>query len=85
MVALKQTIRDETYEVATKSFAHTTTIRHLDWDLSYLGDHLAAQIAKWCAEAQVDRLPTEKLPAAAVPPVNEIQEVPALLPDGFPE
>ena len=51
MAALKQTIRDETYEEVAESFAYTTAIRHPDWDLSYLGDHLAAQIAKWRIEA----------------------------------
>ena len=45
MAALKQTIWDKTYEEAAESFAYTTTIRHPDWDLSYFGDHLAAQIA----------------------------------------
>ena len=85
MDALKQTVRDETYEEATESFAYTTTIRHLGWDLSYLGDHLAAQIAEWRAEAQVNRPPTEECPAVTVPPIEEIQEVLALLPDSFPE
>ena len=85
MAALKQTIRDETYEEAAESLAYTTAIRHPDWDLSYLGDHLAAQIAKWRAEDQVDRPPAEERPAAAVPPVDEIQEVPAPLLDGLLE
>ena len=42
MAALKQTIQDETYKEAVESFAYTTSIQHLNWDLSYLGDHLAA-------------------------------------------
>ena len=45
MVALRQTIRDEAFEEATESFVYTTIVQHPDWDLSYLGDHLAAQIA----------------------------------------
>ena len=51
MAVLKQTIRDEAYEEAAESFAYTTAIRHLEWDLSYLGDHLVAQIAEWRADA----------------------------------
>ena len=43
MTALKQTIRDETYEEAAESFAYTTVVQHPDCDLSYLGDHLAAK------------------------------------------
>ena len=85
MAALKQTIRDVTYEEAVESFAYTTAIRHPDWVLSYLGDHLATQIAEWRAEAQVDRPPAEERPAAAVPPIDEIQEVLTPLPDGLPE
>ena len=46
---------------------------------------MATQIAEWRAEAQADRPPTEERPAAAVAPVDEIQEVPAPLPDGLPE
>ena len=81
MAALKQTIRDESYEEAAKSFAYTIAIRHPDLDLSYFGDHLATQIAEWSTEAQANRPSTEECPAAAVPPVEEIQEVSAPLPD----
>ena len=42
MAELRQTICDEAFEEAAESFAYTTTTQHLDWDLSYLGDHLAA-------------------------------------------
>ena len=85
MVALKQTIWDEAYEEAAESFTYTTAVRHSDWDLSYLGDHLAAQIMEWHVEAQADRPPAEEHPAPAVAPVDEIQEVPAPLPDGLIE
>ena len=85
MAALKQTIRDETYEEAAESFAYTTVIRHLDWDLSYLGDYLATQIAEWLADAQADHSPMEERPTAVVPLVDETQEVPAPLPNGLPE
>ena len=85
MVALKQTIRDETYEEAAESFAYTTAVRHPDWDLSYLGDHLAAQIVEWRAKDQADHPPVEERSTMTVPPVDEIQEVPALLSDGLPE
>ena len=84
MASLKQTIQDKTYEEAVESFAYTTAVRHPNWDLSYLGDHLAAQIAKWRAEAQVDCPPIEERPTTDVPLVNEIQ-VSASLPDGLPE
>ena len=59
MAALKQTIQDETYEEAAESFAYTTAIRHPEWDLSYLGDHLAAQFVEWRADAQANRSPVE--------------------------
>ena len=42
MAALKQTIHDEAYEEVVESFVYTTVTQHLDWDLAYLGDHLAA-------------------------------------------
>ena len=72
MAALMQTIRDETYEEAVESFAYTTIIHHPDCDLSYLGDHLAAQIAEWRVEAQANRPPADWRPTAFVPPVEEI-------------
>ena len=50
MAALRQSILEEAFEEVGKSFAYTTTVRHLDWDLSYLGDHLAIQIVEWRAE-----------------------------------
>ena len=46
MAALRQTIRDEAYEEVAELFAYITMVQHPDWDLSYLGDHLAAQIAE---------------------------------------
>ena len=85
MAALKQTIRDETYEEAAESFVYTTAIQHPDWDLSYLGDHLAAQIAEWRAEVQADRSLVEEKPAMGVPPFDGTQEVPAPLLSGRPE
>ena len=63
----------------------TIAIRHPNWDLSYLGDHLTAQIAEWRAEAQANRPPVEERPAATVPLVEEIQEVSVPLLDGLPE
>ena len=50
MVALRQTIRDEAIEEATKSFTYTTAVQYSDWDLAYLGDHLAAHIMEWRAK-----------------------------------
>ena len=50
-----------------------------------MGDHLAAQIAEWRAEAQASRPPTKERPIVAMPPVEEIQEVPVPLPDSFLE
>ena len=41
MAILKQNIHDEAYKEVAEAFAYTTTIRHLDWDLAYLGAHLA--------------------------------------------
>ena len=51
MAALRQTIRDEAFEEAAESFAYTTATQHPDWDLSCLGNHLAAQIAEWRAKS----------------------------------
>ena len=85
MATLKQTIRDEAFEEATESFVCTTVTQHPDWDLSYLGDHLAAQIAEWRAELPIEQPPTEGRLAASVLPVEEVQEVPAPLPDGLLE
>ena len=42
MAALRQTIRDKAFKKVAESFAYTTATQHPDWDLSYLGDHLAA-------------------------------------------
>ena len=50
MAALRQTIWDEVFEEAAESFAYTTVVEHSDWDLAYLGEHLAAQIAEWRVE-----------------------------------
>ena len=65
MAALRQTIRDEAFKEAAESFAYTTATQHPDLDLSYLGDHLAAQIEDWCSESQAVRSPVEERPAAA--------------------
>ena len=83
MAALKQTIRVEAFEEATESFAYTTTIQHPDWDLSYLGDHLAAQITEWRAELLIEQPIVKGRLAAPVLLVEEVQEVPAPLPDGL--
>ena len=45
MASLRQTIQDEAFEEAAESFTYTTKTQHPDWDLAYLDDHLAAQIA----------------------------------------
>ena len=62
MATLRQTIRDEAFKEAVESFAYTMTTQHSDWDLAYLGYHLAAQIAEWCTEFQVDHPPAEDPP-----------------------
>ena len=67
-----------------ESFAYTTTIQHPDWDLSYLGDHLAVQIVEWRAELPVEQPPAEGRPAMHELPVEEVQEIPVPLPDGLP-
>ena len=54
MATLRETIRDEAFEEVAESSAYTTTTQHPDWDLSYLGDDLAAQIAEWRAESQAN-------------------------------
>ena len=51
MAALRQTIQDEAFEEAAESFVYTIATQHPDGDLSYLGDHLAAQIVEWHAES----------------------------------
>ena len=85
MDALRQTIRDEDFEEVADSFAYPTTTSHPDWDLSYLGNHLAVQIAEWRAESQASQPSVEGQPVAAASPAREVQEAPAPLPDGPPE
>ena len=85
MATLRQTIRDEASEEAAESFAYTTATLHPDWDLSYLGNHLAAQIAKWRSKSQADQPPVEEQPATAASPAREVQEASASPPDGPPE
>ena len=76
MVALKQTIRDEVIEEAIESFAYTTEIQHPDWDLAYLGDHLAAHIVEWRTELQANQPFPEERPGRPLSPAAELQEVP---------
>ena len=85
MAALRQTIQDEAFEEARESFAYTTAVHHPDWDLSYLGHHLAAQIAEWLAKLQVEQPLAEERPTVPAPPADEVQEVPPPLPEGLPE
>ena len=66
-----------------ESFAYTTIVQHLDWDLAYLGDHLAVQIAEWHAELQANQPPAEERPAMPLPLVTELQEVPPPPPKGL--
>ena len=84
MAALRKTIWDEAFEEAAESFTYTMETQHPDWDRSYLG-HLAAQIADWRAELLVEQPPIEGRPATPVLLVEEVQEVPALLPDDLLE
>ena len=85
MTALRQSIWDETFEEAVELFSYTTAVQHLDWDLSYLGDHLATQIAEWSTKLQADQLPVEERPVVVASPAGEIQEVPTPFLDGLPE
>ena len=85
VAALRQTIWDEAFEEAAESFTYTTTVQHPDWDLSYLGDHLATQIVEYHAELPVEQPLAEYRPVAPVLLVEEVQEVPAPLPDGLPD
>ena len=85
MAALRQTIRDEAFEEAMESFTYTTEVQHPNWDLSYLGDHLAAQIVEWHAKLPVELPLAEDHPAVLVLPVEEVQEGPQPILDGFPE
>ena len=85
MAALRQTIRDEAFEEAAESFAYTTAIQHPDWNLFYLGDRLATQIAEWRAELLVEQPPTEGHSTAPVLPIEEVHEVLAPLLDSLPE
>ena len=85
MAALRQTIRDEAFEEAVESFAYTTATQHPDWDLAYLVDHLAAQIAEWHVEFQGNHPPAEAPPVAPVSPADDVQEVAPPLPEGLPK
>ena len=81
MAALRQNIQDKAFEEAAELFVYTTAIQHPNWDLSYLGDHLAIQIVEWRVELPVEQPPAEGRLAAPILPVEEVQEVPAPLPD----
>ena len=85
MATLRQTIWDEAFEEAAKSLAYTTAVQHPNWDLSYLGDHLAAQLEEWGTEPQADQLLVEERPTGPASSVGEIQEVPSPLLDGLPK
>ena len=76
IAALRQSIQDEAIEEVSKSFVNTTAVQHLDWELAYLGDHLAAQIAKRRAELQADQLPADERSVRPPSPFTELQEVP---------
>ena len=69
MATLKRTVHDEAYEEAVEAFVYTTGTRHLDWDLAYLGAHLADQIAEWRADMQAIRPPSEERPIRSPFPI----------------
>ena len=50
MVVLKKTLHDEGYEEAVEVFAYTVVTTRLDWDLTFIGEHLIDQITTWRAE-----------------------------------
>ena len=50
MVALRKSLHDEGYEEAAEAFAYTVVTTHLDWDLTFLGEHLIDQIVVWRAK-----------------------------------
>ena len=85
MAALRQTVRDQAFQEAVESFAYTTIVQHLNWDLSYLGDHLATQISEWRAQLPVEQTSAKDRPATPILQVEEVQEVPVLLPDSLLE
>ena len=49
MVALKKILHDEGYEEAVEAFAYTVATTRLDWDLTFLGEHLIDQTTVWSA------------------------------------
>ena len=86
MAALKQTIHDKAYEEGTKAFAYITATKHPNWDLAYLGGHLADQITEWHAELQANQPPTEERHAGPYFPVAKPPAVPPPPPpEVFPE
>ena len=85
IATLKQTIHDEAYKEAAKSFPYTTVTQHPDWDLDYLGEHLAAQIAECHAKLQANQPPTEERPARPPSLAAEPQAVPPPPPEALPE
>ena len=84
-IVLKQTIHDEAYEKAAKSFAYTTGTQHPDFDLAYLGDHLATQITEWRAELHANQPLAEKRLVRPASLVVEPQAVSSPPPEALPE
>ena len=72
IAVLKQTIHDEAYDEAAEAFAYTMRTRHMDWDLAYLGAHMANQITEWRTKLQANQPPVEECrvgpPSLAVEP-----------------
>ena len=50
MAALRKSLYDEGYEETAEAFAYTVVTTRLDWDLTFLGEHLIDQIVVWHAE-----------------------------------
>ena len=64
MATFKKTFYNEGYEEAAEAFAYIAAITHLDWDLTFLGEHMVDQITAWCAKHQATHLPTDERPVS---------------------
>ena len=64
---------------------YTTVTQHPEWDLAYLGDHLAAQIMEWRAELQANQPPAKERLARPPYPAAEALAIPHPPSDALPE
>ena len=86
MTELKKTLHDKSYEEATEPFEYIVATTCLDWDLTFLGEHLINQIAAWHVEYQAAHpLMDERLASLATARHPSLSVEPPTIPPPPPE